>query len=73
MWLLINPIYGVNIRTPPAVAKSLMRSRSTPCHLSRVHMREFMNIRWGQVYISSTSKGRGRDAKGLTHNATHDT
>ena len=63
MWLLINPIYAVNIRTLPAVATP---PRGSVCEL-------FMNIRCSQVYISSVGKGWGRGQQGLAHTTLHTT
>ena len=63
MWLLINPIYAVNIRTLPAVATF---PRGSVCEL-------FMNIRCSQVYISSVGKGWGRGQQGLAHTTFYTT
>ena len=56
MWLLINPIYGVNIRTILGFSKPFRISRRKSPHLERLRMRIFMNTVFTSI---SLVDGRG--------------
>ena len=68
MWLLINPIYGVNIRTILGFSKSFHISRRKSPHLERFRMRIFMNTVFTSI---SLVDGRGLGARGKGVNTHH--
>ena len=69
MWLLINPIYGVNIRTILGFSKPFRISRRKSPHLERFRMRIFVNTVFTSI---SLVDGRGLVAcrKGVNTNYT---
>ena len=68
MWLLINPIYGVNIRTILGFSKPLHISRRKSPHLERFRMRIFMNTVFTSI---SLVDGRGLVARHKGVNTNH--